>query len=79
MACGHLLAAAAVRTFLARGGEANVTVAYRANRAVVFDANLFYETDPFDFRDTFEGWRTSLTLLYGDRGRAAMSQGLGMS
>ena len=39
----------------------------------------FYETDAFDFTDTYAGWRTSLTLLYGERGRADMSQGLGMS
>ena len=70
---------AAVRAFLARGGEGNVTVPYRCNRAVVFDSNLFYETDTFDFRDAFDGWRTSLTFLYGERGRAVMSQGLGMS
>ena len=74
---GH--AAAAVRAFLARGGEGNATVAYKCNRAVIFDANLFYETDAFDFTDTYAGWRTSLTLLYGERGRADMSQGLGMS
>ena len=67
---------AAIATFLARSD--NVTVGYRCNRAVLFDSNLFHRSDEFAFDDTFEGWRTTMTFLFGDRGRAAMSEGLGL-
>ena len=67
---------AAIAAFLARSD--NVTVGYRCNRAVLFDSNLFHRSDTFAFEDSFEGWRTSMTWLFGDRGRAAMSEGLGL-
>ena len=58
---------AASREFLAQAGAKPVTVPYRANRAVIFDSDLFHETDKFSFKDGYLNRRINLTLLYGDR------------
>lgn len=57
----------ATRAFLASNGAQAVTVPYRANRAVVFDSDLFHETDVIRFRDGYLNRRINVTLLYGDR------------
>ena len=44
-----------------------VRVPYRANRAVIFDSDLFHETDAFKFREGYENRRLSVTMLYGAR------------
>jgi hypothetical protein len=44
-----------------------MTIPYRANRAVIFDSDLFHETDAIRFRDGFENRRINCTLLYGFR------------
>jgi len=58
---------AATRAFLAANGAKAVTVPYRANRAVVFDSDLFHETDTIRFRDGYLNRRINITLLYGNR------------
>jgi tetratricopeptide (TPR) repeat protein len=58
---------AATRAFLAASGAKAVTVPYRANRAVVFDSDLFHETDVIRFRDGYLDRRINVTLLYGNR------------
>lgn len=40
-------------------------VPYRANRAVIFDSDLFHETDAFRFREGYENRRVNITMLYG--------------
>ena len=57
----------APRAFLQRSGAKAVSIPYRANRAVVFDSNLFHETDRISFRDGYENRRINITLLYGRR------------
>ena len=47
----------------------SVTVPYRANRAVIFDSDLFHETDTIRFKDGYENRRINVTLLYGRRGK----------
>jgi len=59
--------APAMRQFLAEQGARPVTVPYRANRAVIFDSDLFHETDAIHFRDGYENRRINVTLLYGRR------------
>jgi len=59
--------AAPIREFLARGEARSVRVPYRANRAVIFDSNLFHETDRMDFKPGYENRRINVTLLYGRR------------
>lgn len=57
----------AMRAFLASAGARAIKVPYRSNRAVIFDSNLFHETDRIDFRDGYENRRINITLLYGWR------------
>jgi tetratricopeptide (TPR) repeat protein len=59
----------AMRDFLAVSGARPVTVPYRANRAVIFDSDLFHETDRFQFRPGYESRRINITYLYGWRGK----------
>ncbi len=55
------------RCFLKESGATSVTVPYRANRAVIFDSDLFHETDTITFKDGYENRRINVTLLYGRR------------
>jgi hypothetical protein len=58
------------RDFLAQTGARPVTIPYRANRAVIFDSDLFHETDRIEFRDGYKNRRINITMLYGRRGDA---------
>ncbi len=58
---------AAMRQYLAQQGAKSVTIPYRANRAVIFDSDLFHETDTINFRDGYLNRRINVTLLYGRR------------
>jgi len=42
-------------------------VPYRANRAVIFDSDLFHETDVIRFKPGYENRRINVTLLFGRR------------
>jgi tetratricopeptide (TPR) repeat protein len=57
----------AIRKFLAEKNAKSVRIPYRANRAVIFDSDLFHETDAMAFADGYENRRINITLLYGDR------------
>jgi len=59
--------AAAIREFLARTGARSITIPYRANRAVIFDSDLFHETGKMTFKDGYCNRRINVTLLYGRR------------
>ena len=56
-----------VREFLTHSDAKAVTIPYRANRAVIFNSDLFHETDRFQFKDAYESRRLNITLLYGRR------------
>jgi tetratricopeptide (TPR) repeat protein len=56
--------------FLARSGARPVRVPYRANRAVIFDSNLFHKTDEIRFAEGYENRRINITMLYGRRRRS---------
>ena len=58
---------AASREFLAKAGAKPITIPYRANRAVVFDSDLFHETDKISFKEGYLNRRINVTLLYGRR------------
>ncbi|HVV26981.1 MAG TPA: tetratricopeptide repeat protein [Rhizomicrobium sp.] len=58
----------AMLSFLAQSGAKATTVPYRANRAVIFDSDLFHETDRIDFAEGYENRRINITFLYGWRG-----------
>jgi|TARA_B110000090_G_scaffold127152_1_gene140567 hypothetical protein len=41
-------------------------IPYNENRAVIFNSNLFHETDAIDFKDGYEK-RINVTMLLGRR------------
>ena len=53
--------------FLKQQHSRPVTVPYRANRAVIFDSDLFHETDVISFKPGYENRRINVTLLFGRR------------
>jgi tetratricopeptide (TPR) repeat protein len=58
---------AAIRAFLAGRGAKRIVVPHRENRAVIFDSDLFHETDKIVFKDGYENRRINVTMLYGRR------------
>ena len=42
-------------------------IPYNENRAVVFNSNLFHETDTYEFKEGYENRRINVTLLFGRR------------
>lgn len=48
-------------------GAQAVKIPYRANRAVVFNSDLFHETDEVSFKQDYLSRRINITLLYGYR------------
>jgi Flp pilus assembly protein TadD len=64
---------AAARDFLARSGAHPVKIPHRANRAVIFDSDLFHETDRIAFKDGYLNRRINITMLYGRREQGAMA------
>jgi len=48
----------------------NVTVPYKANRAVIFDSALFHKSDSFHFKSGYQHRRINLTLLFGSMRKA---------
>lgn len=60
--------AKAGRRFLESQSARSLTVPYRTNRAVIFDSDLFHQTDDIHFAPGYRNRRINLTLLYGRRG-----------
>ena len=59
---------AGIRDFLARHHAKSTRVPYRANRAVIFDSELFHQTDRIRFRQGYDNRRINVTFLFGERG-----------
>lgn len=59
-----------IQEFLEKSGAKPITIPHRQNRAVIFNSNLFHETDVIDFHDNYESRRINVTLLYGHRQQA---------
>lgn len=57
----------AIRSFLAERAAKAVTVPHRQNRVVLFNSDLFHETDEIVFAEGYESRRINVTLLYGRR------------
>ena len=47
--------------------ERKTVIPYNENRAVIFNSNLFHETDNIDFKDGYENRRINVTMLFGER------------
>ncbi len=56
-----------IQEFLEQHGAKPITIPHRQNRAVIFNSNLFHETDVTDFQDNYESRRINVTFLYGHR------------
>jgi len=42
-------------------------IPYNENRAVIFNSNLFHETDNYEFKEGYENRRINITMLFGTR------------
>ncbi len=42
-------------------------IPYNENRAVIFNSNLFHETDSYEFKEGYENRRINVTILFGRR------------
>ncbi len=58
-----------IMKFLKDNKAGSQTVPYRCNRAVLFNSNLFHETDAIRFKDGYENRRINVTYLFGKRFR----------
>jgi hypothetical protein len=56
-----------ILTWLKDVGAQAVKIPYRANRAVLFNSDLFHETDEVSFKKDYLSRRINITLLYGYR------------
>ena len=56
-----------ILAWLKQVGAQTVKVPYRTNRAIVFNSDLFHETDEIAFKDEYLCRRINITLLYGFR------------
>jgi len=59
--------AATILQYLESAGGQPMRAPYRANRAVIFDSDLFHATDRPRFREGYLNRRINITLLYGLR------------
>lgn len=58
-----------VRGMLEAAGSVPTRVPHRANRAVMFDSDLFHETDTFRFAPGYANRQVNITMLFGSRDR----------
>ncbi len=56
-----------IREYLAENNEEAMVIPYAANRAGLFNSDLFHETDEFEFKPGFANRRINVTMLYGNR------------
>ena len=56
-----------IRTYLADQDSGKIVVPYGENRIVLFNSNLFHETDTIDFKRGYENRRINVTMLFGNR------------
>ncbi len=56
-----------IMRFLGASGSDPIRIPHKANRAVIFDSDLFHATDMLRFRQGYLNRRINITLLYGLR------------
>jgi hypothetical protein len=56
-----------IRRFLDSHGASTITIPYRQNRAVIFNADLFHGTREVTFKPEYEHHRINVSWLYGRR------------
>ena len=60
-----------IRKYLADTGAKQITVPHKENRAVIFDSDLFHQTDQINFKEGYLNRRINITMLYGRRETAS--------
>ena len=55
----------AMRQFLSEANAQNISVPHKQNRAVIFNSDLFHETDEINFHEGYENRRINITMLFG--------------
>ena len=56
-----------IKKFLLENKSEKMVVPYAQNRAVLFNSNLFHETDTINFKKGYENRRINITMLFGKR------------
>ena len=56
-----------IQEFLAEHDSGKMVVPYAENRIVLFNSNLFHESDTIEFKPGYENRRINVTLLFGNR------------
>jgi len=56
-----------IYNYLSDRGSGKIVVPYGENRIVLFNSNLFHETDTIDFKLGYENRRINVTMLFGYR------------
>jgi hypothetical protein len=54
-------------SFISETGAKSIEIPYRANRAIIFNSDLFHVTANCRFREGYEDRRMNVTMLYGKR------------
>jgi Flp pilus assembly protein TadD len=57
-----------IREDIQNNDQKKTIVPYNENRAVMFNSNLFHETDKIEFKEGYENRRINITMLFGKRG-----------
>ena len=57
-----------IREEILKSNQKKTIVPHNENRAVIFNSNLFHETDSINFKAGYENRRINVTLLFGRRG-----------
>ena len=55
------------KQYVSEQGGAKMVVPHAANRVVIFNSNLFHETDTINFKPGYENRRINVTMLFGRR------------
>lgn len=59
-----------ITNFISETGAKSIEIPYRANRAIIFNSDLFHATAACRFGERYEDRRMNVTMLYGRRGEA---------
>ena len=57
-----------IREEILKSNQKKTIIPHNENRAVIFNSNLFHETDNIKFKAGYENRRINVTLLFGRRG-----------
>ena len=56
-----------IREEILNSNQKKTIVPYNENRVVIFNSNLFHETDSIEFKDGYKNRRINVTMLFGRR------------